>query len=181
MQSNHVLRQVFYWCSLVNLECPFSRFLRVQVYANGTIATIAGVAGRSFYAGEGLSARSANLSLPTAVTPYLGGFAINCRGTNRIMMLWPNATLTTLAGSGLSLSCASLAGDSGPATAASLCTQWGTLAADPAGLGGGLVFADQGFSVVRRVLPNGFIVRVAGSGIPGFSGELRLRVSSPKL
>jgi len=41
--------------------------------------------------------------------------------------------------------------------------------ADPLGPGGGLVFADNANSVVRRVLPSGIISRVAGTGTAGYS------------
>ena len=118
-QNNHVVRQIF---------------------ANGTIVTIAGVPMSSGYSGEGLPALASKLSSPVSMAPYQGGYVIVCRGTYRIMQLWPNATLVTAAGNGSS----GTAGDGGPATLAKIFPQWGVIAADPTGPGGGFVWCEQG-------------------------------------
>lgn len=145
-QGNHVIRQVF---------------------ANASIATIAGMAGLAGFSGEGLPALASRLSSPTGITAVPGGYAIACRGSFRIAMLWSNSTITTLAGTG---SC-SLVGDGGLAVLVAINPSYGGVAADPAGPGGGIVFADQGNHAIRRVTPAGIIVRVAGTGIAGYSGE----------
>ena len=149
-QGNHVIRQVF---------------------PNGTIATLAGSPGSAGYSGEWQPALASKLSSPTAIAAVPGGYAIACRGSCRITMLWANSTMSTLAGTG---SCA-LSGDGGMATLAALNPGWGVVAADPAGPGGGLVFADQSNNVIRRVLPSGVIVRVAGTGVAGYSGKYSRR------
>ena len=125
-QSTHILRQVF---------------------VNGSIATLAGtpgVAGTS----EGLPALSSLLSSPSAVAQYLGGFVFTNRGTCRISMLWPNNTISTVAGNGV---CA-LGGDGGLALNASVKPNWGMIVADPAGAGGGFVFSDQGRGAARSIV-----------------------------
>ena len=114
-----------------------------RVFGNGTLLTVAGVSGSAGYSGEGLPARSSLLGGPTAVAMYNGGILINCRTSCRIMLLSANgATLSTAAGTGT----CTLSGDGGQATSAAVNGGWGAIAADPAGPGGGWVFADQ----VRR-------------------------------
>lgn len=156
------------------------------MYANATIAVAAGIVGACGYSGEGLPALSSKLCAPTAVGAYGGGFLITNRGGCRVMMLWPNQTLTTAAGNGA----CSLTGDGGLATVASLYPGYGALVVDPAGPGGGWVIADQvrmgsigrllqqhipatlsqSNNAIRRVLPSGIILRVAGSGTQGSAG-----------
>lgn len=139
-----------------------------RVLANGTLTTVAGIPGTSGVSDDGLPALASRLALPVSVAAYLGGFVIVNAGSCRIAMLWPNATLTRLAGSGVG-GCG-FAGDGGPAVLALLNPLTGAIAADPWGPGG-VVFADSGNNVVRRVLPNGVVVRVAGTGGAGFSGQ----------
>lgn len=148
-QGNHVLRQVL---------------------ANGTIITVAGQVGVSGYSTEGLPATSSLLSNPGAVAAYAGGFLVTSRGSCRVMMLWPNATLTTAAGSGA----CGYAGNGGLATRAWSVPQYGGLMADP--WWGGWVMAEQGINVVRRVLANGLIYLVAGTVSAGSLGKSTARV-----
>jgi hypothetical protein len=125
-------------------------------------------AGTSGYSGEGLPALSSRLSAPTAIAAYGGGYLINSRLACRIMMLWPNATMTTAAGTGT----CGLAGDGGLATTAQVNSGWGALSADPAGPGGGWVFADQSNHAVRRVSSDGVMITIAGTlGSSGATGE----------
>ena len=112
-----------------------------RVLANGTMTTLAGVPGSAGYSGEFLSARASLLSSPAAVAPYVGGYLVSNRGTCRISMVWPNGTLSTVAGTG---SCGALSGDGGLALNASVRPNWGMLAPDPSGSGGGFVWSDQG-------------------------------------
>lgn len=110
-----------------------------HVYANGTLRTLAGIPGSSGYSGENSQALTSLLGGPTVIGAYSGRFLVNCRMTCRILALSPNGTLSTVAGNGACL----LAGDGGLATLASINSGWGAIAADPAGPGGGWVFADQ--------------------------------------
>ena len=91
-----------------------------QVLANGRIQTIAGVAGDSGYAGEGVAWLSTKFSNPAAVAPFQGGYLVQSRGTCRVTMLWPNGTSSTAAGTG---TCGF--------TAATINPGWGSLTSDP--------------------------------------------------
>jgi hypothetical protein len=83
---------------------------------NGTITTVAGNGVRGF-GGDGGPATAASLSSPhnLAVLPD-GGFLIADEGNNRVRRVWPNGTITTVAGTGT----AGFSGDGGAATAAEL-------------------------------------------------------------
>ncbi len=72
-------------------------------------------------------------------------------------------TIATVAGTGVP----GEAGDGGPATAAQIVHPRGVAIAP----GGGFVFADAFGQTVRRVLPDGTITTVAGTGTAGFSGD----------
>ncbi len=99
-----------------------------------------------------LRPRSAILALAT-VGALAGGAPSASAQTN---------VITTVAGTTSGFS-----GDTGPATAAQLNNP-----IDLAGMpGGGFLIAEQGNARVRRVLPDGTIVTVAGSGTTGFAGD----------
>ena len=136
------------------------------VASTGTITTIAGVPASAGYSGEGLAATSSKLSSPVSIAPYRGGYVIINRGSCRLTMLWANLTMSTLAGTGT----CGLSGDSGPATAANVNPGYGLGMAD-SGPVGGFVWAENSNSVVRRVLPSGVVVRVAGTGTAGYGGQ----------
>src|SRR3954471_9359840 len=84
-------------------------------------------------------------------------------------------TVSTVAGTGTS----GFSGDGGPATQAQLGIPTG-LAFTP---GGGFVESDQANDRVRRVLPDGTIITIAGSGSPAFGGDggpaLQAGISAP--
>src|SRR3954447_17380360 len=90
-----------------------------------------------------------------------GGFVIADFGNHRVLRVWPDGTITTVAGTTPGLS-----GDDGPATAAQLSGPIaGAATAD-----GGFVIADANNDRVRRVSPGGTITTVAGS-THGLSGD----------
>src|ERR1700712_31200 len=72
-------------------------------------------------------------------------------------------TVSTIAGTGVS----GFSGDGGPANQAQLGIPTG-VSFTP---GGGFVVSDQGNDRVRRVLPDGTIITIAGSGSTVFSGD----------
>jgi sugar lactone lactonase YvrE len=90
------------------------RILRIS--AKGTVTTVAGNGRRSF-SGDGGPATAASLNSPhnLAVLPD-GGFLIADEGSNRVRRVWPNGTITTVAGTGA----AGFSGDGGAAAAAEL-------------------------------------------------------------
>jgi NHL repeat len=134
-----------------------------EVSASGTITTVAGDGTRSF-GGDNGPATSAQLSDPSGVslTPD-GGFLITDKDNNRIRKVAADGTITTVAGTGT----AGGGGDGGPATAADLSAPIGVASiAD-----GGFLIAELSGHRVRRVLPDGTITTVAGTGSPGFGGD----------
>jgi hypothetical protein len=83
---------------------------------------------------------------------------------DNVVALLTGTTTTTLAGS---YEASGETGDGGPATAASL-TEPAGLAVDKAG---DVFIADTEDNVVREVTPSGTIVRVAGTGQEGYTGD----------
>ena len=85
-------------------------------------------------------------------------------------------TMTRVAGTGV----AGALGDTGPASAAQLNTPQ-SVAVDACGTG---YIADVGNNRDRMVDPHGIITTVAGSGVPGFSGDggdaLAARLNGPR-
>ena len=87
-----------------------------RVWPNGTITTVAGTGVRGFAGDEG-PATAAQLSSPHSVVGLPdGGFLIGDTFNDRVRRVWPNGTITTVAGTGQT----GFSGDGGPATAAQL-------------------------------------------------------------
>ncbi len=85
-----------------------NRIRRVQ--ADGTITTVAGTGARGF-GGDGGPAVDATLDTPFAVAALPdGGFLIADTNDNRIRRVWPDGTITTIAGTGT----AGFSGATGP-------------------------------------------------------------------
>jgi hypothetical protein len=108
---------------------------------------------------------STKLYFPGAVASFLGGYLVTSRGSCRVLMLWPNGTSMTAAGTGV----CGVSGTGGLATRANVYVQYGGVAIDPRTSGGWLI-AEQGGHVVRRILPSGIIALVAGIGTAGSTG-----------
>jgi len=146
------------------------RIRRVDA-GTGVISTVAGTGDWDF-TGDGGPATAAALSFPAAVAVDASGrVLISDAGNHRVRAIDPaTGRISTLAGvggdpfSGLG----AYAGDGGPAASASLNTPVG-LAIDAQG---DLFIADQDNHRVRRVdAQTGVIVTVAGTGVPGLSGD----------
>jgi hypothetical protein len=134
-----------------------------KVAPDGMITTVAGDGVQGF-AGDGGPATSAELDEPFGVSPLPdGGFLIDDTDNERIRRVWPDGTITTVAGNGEE----AYGGDGGPATSASLNTPH-AVAATP---DGGFLVADTYNDRVRRVTPDGVITTVAGTGESGFAGD----------
>jgi hypothetical protein len=134
-----------------------------RVFPDGTIRTVAGSGTYAFSPGDGGPATAAHFQDPlgVAVMPD-GGFLIADALAGRVRRVFPDGTITTVAGNGIR----GFSGDGGPATEAEIY--------DPNGLAvlpdGGFLIADGDY-VVRRVSPEGIITTVAGTGVPGSSGD----------
>ena len=134
------------------------------VVANGTLWTIAGM-GAQGYRGDGGPATAAQLYLPldvaydSAGTLYIADF-----GNNRVRKV--NATtgvITTFAGNGSS----AFGPDGVPATSTSVMRPSGVFVSRD----GGLLIVEEDHERVRKVLANGTITTIAGTGHPGYSGD----------
>lgn len=90
---------------------------RIRLVApDGTISTVAGD-GTAGFAGDGGQATASALNHPHAVLalPH-GGFLVADTENHRVRRIWPDGTITTIAGTGA----AGFSGDGGPATGAQL-------------------------------------------------------------
>jgi uncharacterized protein (TIGR03437 family) len=129
----------------------------------GVVTTFAGN-GSPGDAGDGESARLAQLNLPSACAlDGAGDMFIADTGNHRIRKVTATGAIVTVAGSGA----AGYVGDGGAATAAALYAPSG-VAADG---NGNLFIADTGNHAIRLVTPDGSIHTIAGQGTAGFSGD----------
>jgi hypothetical protein len=128
-----------------------------------TINTVAG--GGTGGLGDNGPATDAQLAFPSAVVLDSAG-DIFIADTDDCLIREVNETtgyITTVAGNGEM----GHGGDGGQATDAELSLPQG-VAVDSAG---DIFIADTGNNCIREILPNGVITRVAGTGIPGSSGD----------
>ena len=139
-----------------------------RVDAFGNITTVSGTGERGF-SGDGSPAVEAQLTPVSVAVDVAGNLYIADRVNDRIRRVDPSGTITTFAGSGERDSGGErgFSGDGGPAIAAKL-----NLPADVAvDATENLYIADTENHRIRRVDPSGIISTVAGTGIPGFSGD----------
>src|SRR5581483_4756305 len=141
---------------------PWSNRVRKE-WPDGHISTIAGT-GVAGYSGDGGLAVNAQLNFCHSASPTPdGGYLIADTMNSVIRKVWPNGTITTVAGTGS----AGYSGDGGPATQAQINNPRGVFALPD----GGFIFPDSNNQRVRRVWPDGTITTVAGNGTQGFSGD----------
>jgi sugar lactone lactonase YvrE len=139
-----------------------NRIRRVDA-STGVITTVAGN-GRASFGGDGGSAVSAGLNLPSGVfVDAAGNLFIADSGNNRIRRVNTSGIITTIAGNGSS----ALSGDGGQATSAGISFPR-TVIADSAG---NIFIADSGNDCIRRIDGSGIITTIAGNGMEGFSGD----------
>lgn len=126
-----------------------------KIDTSGNINTIGGN-GNLFYSGDGGPATQAGMTPMDVAVDAAGDVLVVDQFNNRIRMIAPNGTVTTVAGTGE----LGYAGDGGPATQALLTFPSG-IALDGAG---NMYIADEGNGVVRRVNTQGLITTIAGNG-----------------
>jgi large repetitive protein len=139
----------------------FGQRIRKVSAATGTIQTIAGN-GIFDTAGDGGPALSAAIANPRGLVLSQGNLYIASACRVRRVHLATSIMATHAGG----FSC-NFAGDGGPATSAGLESAYG-LAANSAG---GIFIAGYSIHRIRYVDPAGIISTVAGTGVPGFSGD----------
>jgi RHS repeat-associated protein len=125
------------------------------------------VAGNDFagYSGDGGPATASELFWPTGVAFDSAGNLYISDEVNNVIRKVSAATnvISTFAGNGQ----AGYSGDGGAATSATLQFPQG-IAVDSLG---NVIIADRMNEVVRQVSTSGTITRIAGTGLPGFSGD----------
>lgn len=140
-----------------------SKAQRVRKIEDGTITTVAGN-GRIEYSGDGGPGIDAGLNWPTALElDNDGNLLIADARNNVVRKLTKDGTISTIAGTGEE----GYSGDGGPATEALLNQPYGLAVADD----DTVYIADRANFVVRRVLPDGTIETLAGTGDEGASGD----------
>ena len=134
-----------------------------KVDSRGVISTFAGT-GKAGFSGDGGSAISADLNLPSGLAAdEKGNLYISDRSNDRIRVVDKRGIIRTYAGSGI----AGFLGDAGPALEAQLDKPFG-IALDKKG---NLFIADRNNNRVRKVSTEGIITTVAGDGGFFFMGD----------
>ena len=146
--------------SLIIADAVGHRVLRYQPLGQLTVLAGTGVAA---FAPDGARANTSPMARPSGVAVTSdGSIYVTEAGANRLRAIAPDGTLRTVAGTGV----AGSAGDGGAATAAQL--------NEPSGLlldQGQLYIAEFSGHRVRMVDRAGNISTIAGTDIPGFSGD----------
>ena len=127
----------------------------------GVVQTVAGN-GSPGAAGDGGPAPLAQLNQPSgcALDSY-GNLYIADTVNNRVRKVGPSGVISTVAGGQSGI------GDEGPAVAAGLNAP-AAVAVDDSG---DIYISDSGNHRIRQVTPDGVIHTIAGTGLPGFSGD----------
>lgn len=133
-----------------------------EVTPDGRLIYVAGNHS-SGYSGDGGPAKLAALSSPVAVIAAQDGtLYISDLGNNRIRKIGADGNISTFTGDGLS----GYTGDGLLATQARLAQPRNIALADD----GSLYIADSGNHRIRKVAPDGYIITIAGDGVPGYGG-----------
>ncbi len=134
-----------------------------RINSSAVVSTAAGN-GLESYSGDGNSATAAQLNSPAAVTfDSAGNLYIADTANHRIRKVTASGTITTAAGTGA----AGYSGDGGPGVKAQLNSPAG-LTADA---DGNVYIADSGNDRIRKLLPDGTLITIAGNGNASFFGD----------
>ena len=165
--------------TLLVTDCIGGYLYRVD--ASGSALRIAGtgVSTRSGgLSGEGVLATSADLHCPADATGDAhGNILVVDHANNRIRRIDRSGLINTIIGAGpigTGSDDGDLAGDGGPASAATLQEPW-EIAFGPDGV---LFIADRDNHAIRTVDAAGIIATIAGSGDRGFSGDGGLAIEA---
>lgn len=148
------------------LYCIYCIVFVIGSYCHTSAQIITTFAGNGSvgYSGDGGAATLARFNVNTCLaTDRQGNIYINDQFNNCVRKVTTDGIITTVAGNGLFGS----SGDGGPATAARFGQNWG-MAVDDAG---NIYIADQENNRVRKVGTDGIVYTIAGTGMPGHSGD----------
>ncbi len=138
-----------------------------KVNTSGIISTIAGT-GIAGFSGEGALAKNAMLNKPVSVIcDHTGTIFISDQFNNRIRKVDTSGVISTYAGPGY------FSGDGGQALEATLYRPHGVACKN-----GIIYIADAYNSRIRKVDTNGMITTIAGTGVPGYSGNNGLALNA---
>jgi sugar lactone lactonase YvrE len=138
-----------------------------KVAADGTLTVFAGT-GATGFSGDGGQAVKARIWSPSGVAAdAAGALYIGDTTNNRVRKVSPDGVIATWAGGG--------SGDSSAAPFAQFSLP-GAMAQDSAG---NLYIADTSNHTVRKIAPDGSVVTVAGTGVPGSSADGTPAASAP--
>jgi uncharacterized protein (TIGR03437 family) len=140
------------------------------VDGSGRIFTVAGNGILQETGDGGLAANASVSDVMGMVVDTSGNLYFGDATNRRIRKITPGGIISSIAGVGTE----GFSGDGGPATQAQLGRPMG-LAFDGAG---NLFVADSTNNRIRRIDVNGTITTVAGTGVPGFSGDGGLAVNA---
>src|ERR1700722_17029541 len=126
-----------------------------KIDTTGNINTIGGN-GKIQFSGDNGPATSAGMDPIDLAVDSAGNVLVVDQLNNRVRMIAPNDTITTVVGTGM----AGHTGEGGPATPGLLHIPPGVALV----ISGNMYIADEGNSVVRRVTASGLITTIAGNG-----------------
>jgi TonB family protein len=134
-----------------------------KVLPNGLIGEAVGT-GTAGFGGDGARAMCAQVKNPSGIAlDAQGRLYIADTGNSRVRGVAANGAILTLAGNGT----AGFGGDGSPSSSAQLKNPE-SVAVDAAG---NIYIADTGNARIRKIALSGVISTVAGTGVPGFSGD----------
>lgn len=132
------------------------------VTSDANIHTYAGMCSYPLFQGDGGPATDAKLNKPYSIAfDAYDNLYIADTENERIRMVTPGGIISTIAGNGTQ----GYSGDGGPALLAEFSSPSG-IAIDAAG---SVYVADKGNSVIRKILPGGTVITIAGNGFPTYA------------
>ena len=134
---------------------------RIRKISGGIITTVAGN-GIAGFGGDGGAATASQLAHPCGIVfDQSGNLYIADQDNQRIRVIAPSGTISTIAGG------AQLSAEGGPANMSALALP-GSVVVDQKG---NIYVSDSGNDRIRKITSDALVTTVAGTGITGFSGD----------
>ncbi|EFC43531.1 predicted protein [Naegleria gruberi] len=140
-----------------------SSTVKYLISSSGIVITKAG-SGTTGYNADNIPATSAHLNLPKGIARSTNGdLYITDSGNHRIRKVFFNQTIITVAGTGTS----TYNGDGLLATSANINNPYGIVLTS----NNEVIFSEYEGHRVRKILNDGTLITIAGTGVDGYSGE----------